>query len=48
MKGGGSPGGGARAGPRDSARRFRLLYAAVIAALAAEIALLAWLSGHFR
>jgi hypothetical protein len=45
---GGSPEGGAGAGRPDSARRFRGLYAGVIAALAAEIALLAWLSGYFR
>jgi hypothetical protein len=43
----GAPGGGAPARPPFGGR-WGVLYAAVIVALAAEIALLAWLTEHFR
>jgi hypothetical protein len=48
MSAGGPPDdGGADARPLPAAR-VRALYAGVLAALAAEIVLLAWLTGHFR
>jgi hypothetical protein len=43
----GAPGGGAGARPPFGGR-WGVLYAAVIAALAAEIALLEWLTEFFR
>lgn len=38
----------ARGAPRSSPGHWGALYALVIAALAVEIALLAWLTEHFR
>ena len=48
MKAGRRAAGGSEPGPPPAVRPFGRLDAAVLAALAAEIALLAWLTERFR